>query len=392
MKQMTMIFLKWLVNLFLPSRPLVAAQIQKVLIIKLCCIGDVLFTTPLIRALKDWQPRLKLTYMVSSWCRPLVEADPLVEAILEFNAYDRCSWWQKFKLSWAMVRTIRKQRFDLAIVLHRTPLAGLLPALAGVPVRVGFDWQGRGFSHTHPVAFDPKAHEIDRHLACLRPLGIATQDKQPQLSPDARAREAAQSLLAEVKAKTMQGPLIVLFPGGGVNPGTVMTSKRWTLEGYRKLGTLLQQDLGARLVLVGNDDDRRWNDRLLKGAAWAKDTLRLEGKTTLMILAAVLEQCDLFIGGDSGPLHLADAVGCATVSLFGPTDPTLLAPRGPRHRVVRKELSCSPCFTPADLQHTTCWQGSLLCMTSIEAEEVLAAAQDLLSQKGFFSRESGFDS
>ncbi len=392
MKRIITILIKWLVKLLLPSRPLVAAHLHKVLIIKLCCIGDVLFTTPLVRALKDWQPRLELTYMVSSWCRPLAEAMPEVAQVLEFNAYERHSWWQKLKLSWAMVSTIRKQGFDLAIVLHRTSLAGLLPALAGVPVRIGFDWQGQGFSHTHPVKFDPKMHEIDRHLACLQPLGIASRDKQPRLGPDEPARQAACALLQPAGSMATSGPMIVLFPGGGINPGTVMTSKRWTLEGYRTLGTLLQERYGARLVLVGNGDDRSLNDQLLKAAPWAKNVLRLEGQTTLMTLAAVLQQCDLFIGGDSGPLHLADAVGCSTVSLFGPTDPNLLAPRGARHRVVRKVLPCSPCFTPLDLDRTTCRQGALLCMTSIEAEEVLAAAQDLLHEKGFFARESSIGS
>lgn len=376
--------LNYMIGIIIPKRPIVTTTIERVLVVKLCCIGDILFATPLVRALKANLPRVELSYMVTSWCKPLVEANQAIDGIIEYNAYDKMSFLKKMSLAYRIVKQLRQKKFDMAIVLHRTPLAGLLTALSGIPVRIGFDWNGKGFSYTHPIPFRADAHEIDRMLDCLKPLAFSTHDKQPELQVKEDDIETAMNQLREAGYKSTAFPLIAIFPGGGVNPGTTMTTKRWTLEGYRALCRLLIKHYKAQLVLIGSQEDRSIGDQIILEDDFLKEkVIRLEGKTTLMSLAGVLKKCDLLIGGDSGPLHMMDAVGGATVSIFGPTDPGLLAPRGPFHKVVKRSLECSPCFTPWQLDTTRCKIGTLACMTEISADDVFESAKELLTKKGY---------
>lgn len=369
-----------------PAASLGPFEPRRILVIKLCCLGDILFATPVVRALKNRWPRAHLAYMVGAYCRDLVAADPRVDEIIEFNAYDPGPAWVKLGRAWPVIRHLRKERFDLAVVLHRSPLSGLMAAAGGIPVRLGFDWEGEGFSLTHPVPFRPDAHEIDRNLDCLKPLGLDTADTRTELTPSPAAEAAAEALLQALGAEAGGRPLIAVFPAGGVNPGTVMVTKRWPVAGYREVCAQLARRFGARLLLVGNRDDAAVGDELAAGWAEAQPLIRAEGRTPLLVLGAMLRRCSLFIGGDSGPLHMAAAVGTPTVSLFGPTDPRLLAPRGEAHRVLFKSPECAPCYNPITVRQggvTVCRQGSLICLQSLTPELVLEAAAELLAGKGF---------
>jgi len=367
---------------FFPRKPLVRATVDHVLVIKLCCIGDIMFTTPLLRALKKDMPRVKITYMVCSWCKELAAADPRVDDVIEFNAYAKIGFFGRIRQVIQVLAEIRRRKIDLALVLHRTPFSGMLTAWAGIPVRIGFDWENGGFGLTHRIPFRAEAHEVDRHLDCLAPLDIRPDGIEPELMPPQAADEAAEAFLNQYSGKQGKGPLIAVFPAGGVNPGTVMTTKRWSLQGYREVCRDLVERYDARILLVGNQGDLNTGDMLLAGQTWESRAIRSEGKTTLLMLAALLKRCALFIGGDSGPLHLADAVGIPTVSIFGPTDPALLAPRGRQHRVIHKVIPCSPCYNPITVQYgdaTICKEKTLACMKAVTPADVLRAVDELLS-------------
>ncbi|MCK5241783.1 glycosyltransferase family 9 protein, partial [bacterium] len=372
---------------FFPKRPIVTANIQRILVVKLCCIGDILFTTPLLRALQEAFPRAKITYMVCSWCRELAAADPRVQDVIEFNAYDKVTWLEKLRRTRRVIQEIKARNIDLALVLHRTPLAGILAAMAGVPVRIGFNWQGGGFAHTHPVPFRETKHEIDRHLDCLEPLDIHTKDIAPKLQPPPTASAAATAFLNQQGyPEGKAAPLIAVFPAGGVNPGTRMVTKRWSVQGFQAVCGKLVKNYGARILLIGNQDDVAVGDELVAKQSWSEAVIRSEGKTSLLLLAALLQKCVLFVGGDSGPLHIADAVGIPTVSIFGPTDPALLAPRGEQHRTIHKSLPCAPCYNPVTVKRknvTVCQEKHLICMETISSTEVMQAVDELMHWKGY---------
>ncbi|NTV53700.1 MAG: lipopolysaccharide heptosyltransferase II [Candidatus Firestonebacteria bacterium] len=365
---------------------LVTANVQRILVIKLCCIGDVLFTTPLLRALHANFPRAHIDYMVSPWCRELVRANSNVQRILDFDAYAPASGWGKLVRGWRARQDIRRGCYDVAIVLHRSGLATLLPFLAGVPIRIGWDWQGQGFSLTHPLKYRGEEHEVDRALDCLLPLGAGSEGDALEMAVPSDARQFAEAFLQARVAAGEHGPLVAIFAGGGVNPGTVMNTKRWKPSGYLEVCRELTRAYRARLLFVGTKSDAEVGDLILTESELQATAIRAEGKTDLLQLAALLEMCDLFIGGDSGPLHLAAAVETPTVSIYGPTDPKRLAPRGAWHRVVRHEVSCAPCYTPDTVHQedvTVCRRGSPVCMLEVTPEAVLDAAEELLHKKGF---------
>jgi lipopolysaccharide heptosyltransferase II len=370
-------------------KPIITANVQRILVIKLCCIGDVLFTTPLLRALHANFPRAHIAYMVSPWCRDLVHVNPHVQSILDFDAYAPASWWRKWQRSWRAVMDIRRGQFDAAIVLHRSGFASLLPFFGGVPLRMGWDWEGQGFSLTHAVPYRVRAHEVDRYLDCLKPLGAGLEGDAMDLITTPEARQYAENFLRDLNYISGQSPLVAVFAGGGVNPGTTMNTKRWMTAGFFEVCRELIRTYKARLLFVGTSGDARVGDLILENAEFRDQVFRAEGKTNLIQLAALLELCDLFIGGDSGPLHMAAAVETPTVSIYGPTDPSLLAPRGAWHRVARKALPCTPCYTPVTVHQsdvTTCRLGSPICMLEISAAEVLEPVEELLHKKGFLKR------
>jgi heptosyltransferase-2/heptosyltransferase-3 len=327
--------------------------------------------------------------MVSPWCRDLVHVNPYVQSILDYDAYAPGNLWQKMQRGWQAVQDIRRGHFDAAIVLHRSGLSTLLPFFGGVPVRLGWDWEGQGFSLTQAVPYRAQAHEVDRYLDCLRPLGAGLEGDAMELTPTPEARQFAETFLQEQGYRSGHGPLVAMFVGGGVNPGTTMNTKRWTPSGFLAVCQALIQHYGAQLMFVGTASDGVLGDALLANARFEAKVIRAEGKTSLIQLAALLEMCDLFIGGDSGPLHMAAAVDTPTVSIYGPTSPELLAPRGPWHRAVKRSVPCAPCYTPLTVHRsdvTTCRLGSPICMLEIAPADVQEAAEELLHKKGFLKR------
>jgi ADP-heptose:LPS heptosyltransferase len=169
-------------------------------------------------------------------------------------------------------------------------------------------------------------------------------------------------------------------------------AKRWPLSRYAEVMRRLQEiHPEIQFVFPGDQRDRELGDAL---AALCPNqrVLRAEGRTTLTQLAAMLTHCRLFIGGDSGPLHLAEAVGVPTLCIFGPTDPALLAPRGPQHQVLRGQVECGPCFTPRSGESPAegiCRQSSLRCMEAVTPQAVAEAALGMLapdSKPGRISR------
>lgn len=367
-----------------PAPEIRREQIRKILVIKLCCLGDILFTTPLLRALGAGLPEARLCYLVSPWCEPVAAAAPGVSATVLYDPYASGSRFKKIIRAFRALLALRRGRFEAAVILHRTPGAGLLAWLAGIPIRVGLDWRGCGFALTHPVPFQDQAHEVDRYLECLRPFGLKPAGVEMQWRPPDEARKWARNFW-ERAGDFAPGPRVALFPAGGVNPGSVMLSKRWPLERFRELCRRLVSTYHAQLVLVGSKDDRPLGDELLRGEPYAGRVLRTEGQTTLVQLGALVGECAVMIGGDSGPVHLAAAAGTPVVALFGPSDPERVGPRGGRHRIVRASVPCAPCYTPSSVMEkdaTQCHEGSFACMRSIAVEEVWAAVADILDGKG----------
>jgi ADP-heptose:LPS heptosyltransferase len=250
----------------------------------------------------------------------------------------------------------------------------MLPFLAGIPVRAGIDSSGRGFALNVRVPWDESLHEADLYLSVAAALGCPVQGHRLRFLPGMQAVRRVGELL---RAQDPAEPLVVIAPGGGTNPGMDLPEKRWLPERFAALADRLHVDTGASIVLLGGPADRLLCAQVQQ--AMRAPAVDLSGAAAFAERGALLQRARLFVGNDSGPMHLAVATGCPVVAIFGPTSPALYGPYSALARVVRLDLACSPCFVhghfpPCPNQHA--------CMQGLEVAEVYRACLALMEDTG----------
>jgi len=354
--------------LFLPfTRRKVPARISSVLIIKPCCIGDVLLATAAITQLRQHFPDAKLSLAVGPWAKPAVMNNPRLDELIDFGP--------GLKGYLEMVKKARSRKFEACLVLERSPLLTLLPFLAGIPHRIGIDSGGRGFSLTAKVPWKGTTHEAELYLEVARALGVAVERPRLEFFPsDAEIRWAEETLAPLLAARPAH--LVAVHPGGGENPGMRLIAKRWPTERYAELARWLTGKWAA-VLLVGASADLELAEAVKQEVAPSKALLDLTGATTLGQLGALLQRCDLFVGNDTGPMHLAVAVGTPVVALFGPSHPATYGPFGDRSRAIYEGIPCSPCFLKGRYNRA-CHNPE--CMRAITVPEVQEAVTEILRQ------------
>ena len=329
-------------------------------------------TTPLLEVIRSTYPNATITYVAGSWSKVIAEHNPAVDNVIDCGTVGipgRYSISDYMKLA----RVMRKRRFDLAFVLDRSPMLALLPWLAGIPRRVGPDSLGRGFSLTERVPIssssDRLQHEAEIYLDLARAIGLPINHPRMHFEPTSEERRTA---------KTSSQLQVALFPGGGSNPGMELTAKRWALDRYRQLARKLVMESSARVLLVGGADDVALNQQVLEGLDVPAGTVEdIAGKTSFGELAAQLEQCALFIGNDSSPMHLAAAVGIPVIAIFGPSSPQEYGPYpldDPKHIALWRHPAGRPCFFLGKMQTST----QCTCMQSVTLDDVWNAVQLLI--------------
>ncbi|HLG63390.1 MAG TPA: lipopolysaccharide heptosyltransferase II [Ktedonosporobacter sp.] len=356
-------------------RPFVRRSWQRprsIVVIKPCCLGDLLMTTPLLEVIRRNYPEATITYMAGSWSKVIPEHHPAVNTVLDCGTVGlpgRYSISDYMKLA----LQLRRRRFDLAFVLDRSPMLTLLPWLAGVPRRVGPDSLGRGFSLTDrvPVSASPAhlQHQAEIYLDLARALKLDIGEPRMHFAPTAEeTRDIYQSSHLQ----------IAVFPGGGSNPGMELTAKRWPLARYRELVRKLVDELDAQVLLIGGPEDVALNQSLLAGLALPNGrVIDLAGKTSIGQLAAQLKACTLFIGNDSSPMHLAAAVDIPVIAIFGPTSPQEYGPyplTDPKHIALWRHPTGQPCFFLGQMQTCT----NCTCMQAVTLDDVWNAVQRLI--------------
>jgi lipopolysaccharide heptosyltransferase II len=352
------------------SRPQRAPELPadpcRILIVKPGMLGDVLMTTPTIAALRAQYPHSIIQYAVGQYAAPAITGHPDVERVIDAGpggARDRRSLL-------ALWRRMRAGRYDLCLVLERSPLFATLPLLAGIPVRAGIDSGGRGFALNVRVSWDESLHEADLYLSVAGALGCPTEGHHLRFTPGPAAIQRIDRLWHE---HDLRDPVIAIGPGGGANPGMDLPEKRWLPERFAALGDRLRDEYGATIVLLGGGGDRDLCARVR--AAMRAPARDLSGATTFAETGALLRRCRLYVGNDSGPMHLAVAVACPVVAMFGPTDVTLYGPYHARARTVRLPLPCSPCFVHGHFP--PCPNGHA-CMQWLPLQTVMQACDELL--------------
>ena len=332
---------------------------NNILIIKLRYIGDVLLATPTLRALKEARPAVRVTMMVNRGTEGVLSGNPDIDEILVLDKGSLAAQWR-------LIVELRRRRFDTVIDLTDGDRSAFLSWVSGASVRIGFndEHRRRGICYSAVVPPQPgMRHRIDRDLAALKPLGIHASETPPRLWLTGEDDAAADQLLNRLGIRRDQ-PIMI------VQPGARYWFKAWPAERFAELADCLASDYGFQVLIGGSRDEEALAQRIQ--AAARTSPVSIAGLTTLKQFASIAKRAALFVGNDSGAMHMAAAVGTPMVALFGPSNPDEWGPRGDRMTVLYKGLDCRACF------HPTCERGELNCMKQLSVQEVYAATVQLL--------------
>lgn len=344
--------------------PSIENSVRRVLLVQLDHLGDAVITTAMLPPLREAYPGASIEVLASARNYPLFAACEEIDRVHVAKVNRFASWlpglWLPAMLAWAW--TLRRRRYDLGIDVRGEFPHALLLFLAGVRRRVGWNAGGGGFLLTDSPEYFPHRPETESRAALLRVLGIALEEP---IAPRMQAR--ADDRLWNDGDPRGTRRRIVLHIGAGTQ------AKRWPVEHWRELLGRLIVDGDYQIALVGGTADVQRAAEILGDRPWP-NVLNAAGQLELPRTAALLAGADLFIGADSGPAHLAAALGTSVVVLFSGTNHAAQwQPRGPRVVVLRHAVACSPCH------RRQCPWAEHPCMTRIRPEQVLAAAKAMLA-------------
>lgn len=352
---------------------------MQILLIRLRLIGDVVFTTPALAALRRRFPDARITYLVEAPAEPVVRHHPAIDDVL---VAERPRGLARLAYDARLARRLRARRFDLVIDFHGGPRSGFLTWASGARQRIGYDLPGRRWSYTTRVpwtrSLTPPRHSVVNQWALLEPLGIAAPDRaiDPVSMPlDADAVRRVDDRL-ERAGISRESPLIVCHVSAG-NP-----FRRWPAESFAEAAAALATSNPSRRIIVTSGPSEsaaaeRVAEDARRRAGDAAACIVMTGEFDLSELRALVERASLYIGGDSGPLHVAATTQTPIVALFGPTLPDRSMPwRDPAAGAIAIDagpLPCRPCH------QRQCVPGDFRCLTLISPNMVIDAAERLLA-------------
>jgi lipopolysaccharide heptosyltransferase I len=351
---------------------------QKFLILRLSAVGDVIRTLPAAKALKEHYPSSSITWVVEEPAQAFLKSQPVVDEVILFP---RKRWTHGIKSLRKIGGTVREMRrfvadlrmrkFDVALDFHGILKSGLLSFLSGAPKRIGFDRRSTKegnffFSNVKVKLPREKISRFGRNLSLLKGMGLEVKELNCGLHIPPEDREYVASFF-KASSESFRRPLIAIHPGTSAKA----LFKRWLPGQYAQLADRLARELKATIFFTWGPGELEWVEGIRKEM---KELSFLGPKTeSLTQLGEVYRYCDLYIGGDTGPMHIASLMGIPAVVIYGPTDPVENEPMG-KHIKVRKEVGCNPCH------EYSCRE--LLCIKAISADEVFQAAKSLLGLTG----------
>ena len=341
------------------------ASFKRILIVRTDRIGDVLLSTPVIKALRAQYPKAYIAMMVSPYAKDIVEGNPYLDEVVIYDKDGRHKSWIS-SLRFAL--GIKKKKFDLAVVLHPANRVHLVTFFAGIPRRVGYDRKS-GFLLTDRIKHTKQCgekHESEYNLDLLRCLGIYPQDRTLFMPIRAESEEQAEVLFKQEGIKETDGVLVV-------HPGASCPSKIWPNERFAEVSDRLIDNYGFKVLVIAGPRDMALAEAVIRHMR--HPAVNLAGKTSVSQLASVLKRCRLFISNDSGPVHIASAVGTPVISIFGRNQkglsPKRWGPLGIKDKVLHREVGCIEC-----LAHNCA--KSFACLKAITVDDVLRLADSVL--------------
>jgi lipopolysaccharide heptosyltransferase I len=348
--------------------------VNHILIVKLSSLGDIVHALPTVNALRDRFPQARIAWLVDAAWREILDGVAAVDEVLlnplpsgkTFRFRQQIGrigeLWRGVQ---AMKQALRARRFDAAIDLHGLLRSAIWCRWSGAPLRVGLSDNVHEFNYiflTHRV---PPAgrHAVERMLGVAQHFGADVRQPRFGYQPPPAAQQFADEFL---RRHNVNNERLM-----GINAGASRPTNRWGADRFAAVADALAQNVGGRVVLLGGPTDvERANDIAQQ---MKQPPLLAAGQTTISQLAALLQRCALLVSGDTGPMHLATAVGTPVVALFGPAASWLTGPYGAQHAVVEKDLPCRPCF-----HRPRACAGRIDCLKMISADEVAEAARSVV--------------
>jgi len=330
---------------------------KRILISRMKFIGDVVLTTPAVRSLRKAFPDAFIAYMADAQAASLLEHNPHLNEIIPFD-FARPAWREQPRV----VRLLRRRRFDLAIDLFGNPRSALLTFLSGARTRVGLDRPGRGKLFTVRVHDEagPKT-AIEFYMQFLRAIGVPQSSGRTEIYLKDDECAGAHRLIAGVVRRP--GPVI------GLHPGATWPAKRWLPEHFAEVAKRISKQFEAQVILTAGPNDHD----VIRAVQKSMDVaLPVFSGLPLRQLAALLGQCTVYVANDSGPMHIAAAVGTPTIGIFGPGEENIWFPYAEEqgHRALRHDVPCHPCHLDFCNREGS---GFMECMTGLSSERVVAA-------------------
>jgi len=345
------------------------SNIKRILILRTDRIGDVVLSTPVITAARKAFPDAYIAVMVSPQTREIVTGNPYLNEVI---VYDKRLKHRGIFKTLGFIARLKKKRFDLVLILHSTLRVNCISFLAGIPKRVGYARGKMDFLLTHKLEYKKRLgekHESEYSLDVLRSIGVKACPS-PLVVPIKKEYERNIDDLLKSSGLEDGEKFIVLHPGASC------PSKMWPQENFARVGDSLAERFGLKVVLVSSPDQVKIG-KTIRGIMKNRP-LFLCGKTSLGELGALFKKASLFISNDSGPVHVACAVGVPVISIFGRNEkglsPTRWKGLSDKNIVLHKDVGCSKC-----LAHN-CKKG-FLCLKSVTVEDVLTPARTLLCEK-----------
>lgn len=291
---------------------------MKILIFTKNWLGDVIFETPAIKAIRQNYPQAQIICATPARCAEILQKNPNVNRVL---AFDERNTHRSLGAKFRFLCLLRKEKIDLAVIFHRSFTRALLVFLAGVKQRIGYATKGRSFLLTNAVAEDGgRKHHVQYFLDLLRKSGFRVEVEP--VCEFFYSREDEQKAHRLLQRKNADANFLI-----ALNPGGNRANKRWPARHFAQLADLLSVRYPCSFVITGNQADDAMASNIVHIARKSRFS-SLCGDTSLGELGAVFSQCRLVISGDSGPLHVAAGVGARSIALFGPTDPQCYSPKG----------------------------------------------------------------
>jgi lipopolysaccharide heptosyltransferase II len=359
-----------------PARPKAMPapeSVREIALVKFWGMGSIVLMTPAIALLRAKYPQARLTFVTQAANGELLKLVEGVDAVLPLELGRGVGAFASSL--WQLVIQVRRARFDLWIDCEfLTRFSALLTGVSGAKVRAGFHASEvpRGRLHHVLLPFNSQWHMIDNF--CVVASGDVSAPPMAALRPLQRFYADPEQALGLAQKLASRGlapgePYLVLNP----NAGELALERRWSVENFAALADALASSFSGKFVVVGAAAERAYVARMLACVGARERVIDLSGDTSLKELVALFAQARVLVSNDTGPLHLACAVGTPTVAIFGPESPLLFGPRGTHHQVVYKGLACSPCLNIYNGRTVHCPYAVTHCVADLSVATVLAA-------------------